>query len=423
MSVKAIKGMNDLLPDELVLWQKAEKCIEQLFALYHYSEIRTPLVEPLELFSRTLGSTSQVVEKEMYSFEDRHGKKIALRPEGTASVVRSYIEKSYHQKESISRFYYRGPMYRYERPQRGRYRQFHQVGAEVIGTSNPLIDAELIHLVDEFFQLLNLSDVELQINSLGCPVCRPDYLRALNTFLEDKIGNFCNDCQRRAQVNPLRILDCKEESCKALIGEVPSIHEHLCEGCEGHFDQVLEGVGRFGSSYVINPHIVRGLDYYQKTAFEFIATNLGAQNAVAGGGRYDGLVRLLGGPHVPGVGFAIGLERLIDLMAQAGVDDQDGQSVLVYFATMGSQAIAKGIALADTLRKSAIPVEVNYEDKGLKALMKRADRVAAQFTVILGSEELSKKKLILRNMNTKEQTEIPLNEPERLIELICSQQS
>jgi histidyl-tRNA synthetase len=417
MTFQAIRGMSDLLPDEAELWMWVEAEARRIVSMFHYREIRTPIVETLKLFARTLGDSAGIVEKEMYNFEDRQGKKIALRPEGTAPVIRAYIESNYNQREPLARFYYMGPMFRYERPQKGRYRQFHQIGTEVIGSGHPMIDAETIHLADIFFRTLGIDDLELEINSLGCTVCRPVFVQKLVKYLESKKDKLCDECLNRLGRNPLRILDCKKEACIAVAEESPSIQDYLCETCEEHFDAVLKGIGSFGSSYAVNPNIVRGLDYYQGTAFEFISKDLGAQNAVAGGGRYDGLVRLMGGPHVPGVGFAIGVERLVTLLQDKGIRPP-ATGPLVFFATMGDDAVSHGVKLANALRSESIRVEMNYEDKGLKALMKRADRLSANFTVIIGSNEVKSKKVILRNMKTKEQELLPLERPQKLIELV-----
>ncbi len=414
MPIQSIRGMADVLPEEVTLWQQAEAEAHRLFSLYNYRQIRTPVVEALELFTRTLGETTAIIEKEMYSFEDRQGKKICLRPEGTASVIRAYIQSHYDQTEPLARLYYLGPMYRYERPQKGRLRQFHQIGAEVIGSSHPMVDAELIHLADQYFRLLGVDDLELEINSLGCTVCRPDFVAALVSYLDERHDRLCDDCLRRIVKNPMRVLDCKQEGCRAIAAEAPSIQEHLCDDCEEHFDGVLQGIGRLGSSYAINPNIVRGLDYYQRTAFEFTSQQLGAQNSVAGGGRYDGLLRLMGGPHLPGVGFAIGVERLVSLL-QERAEARPPRGPLVFVAAFGSDAMSHGIALAQSLRQGGVRVEMNYEDKGLKALMKRANRISADFTVILGSDEVAAKKLILRNMTTSEQEELGLDDAESLL--------
>lgn len=411
--------MNDLFPGQSEIWQWVEGEARRIFSRYHYREIRTPLVEPLDLFTRTLGETTALVEKEMYTFEDRNGKKLALRPEATTSVVRAYIESHYDQQESLARFFYIGPMYRYERPQKGRYRQFHQIGAEVFGSDQPLIDAELIHLADSYFKALGLKDIVLEINSLGCPVCRPDYVTALNAYISEHMERLCEDCHRRMKRNPLRVLDCKQGNCRSVAASAPSIQENLCDNCESHFDSVLNGIGLFGSEYRINPNIVRGLDYYQRTAFEFTSERLGAQNAVAGGGRYDGLVRFLGGPHVPGIGFAIGIERVVELVAE-GVAKSQTSFPLVYIAAMGESAVSHGVTLAETLRAQEIPVETNYEDKSLKALMRRADKLKARFTVIIGDEELAHKQWILRDMKTQVQKEMPIDKPECLVKEILS---
>lgn len=417
MPITAIKGMADLLPDEAERWQVIERCARQIFSRYHYREIRTPIVEALELFARTLGETTALVEKEMYTFADRHGKKLTLRPEGTASVVRAYIESHFDQQEPLARFFYLGPMYRYERPQRGRSRQFHQIGAEVIGGEHPLIDAEMIQLAMTLLTAFGIGDVRLEINSLGCRLCRPNYVSALTAFFQQYEAALCDDCKRRMKKNPLRVLDCKNETCRRIAGEAPSIQDYLCEDCEGHFDQVLTGLGHYQTRYHINPAIVRGLDYYQRTAFELTSEGLGAQNAVAGGGRYDGLVRLLGGPHVPGVGFAIGFERVMELLAGKTLP-LDDRLPFVYIASMGEKAVEQGLIVAEGLRAHEVRVEVNYEQKGLKALMRRADKLSADYTVMIGDAELKAGRGLIRNMRSKEQEEFSLKDVPALLAIV-----
>ena len=414
MAIKALRGMNDIFSPEIHVWQLVEDHARKLFALYGYEEVRTPVLEELNLFVRSIGETTSIVEKEMYSFVDRKGKALALRPEGTASIVRAYIQNERAQSDPVARYYNIGPMYRYERPQQGRYRQFHQIGAEVFGIANPRIDAEMIHMVDQFFQGLGIDDLEIELNSLGCPICRPGFTKKFSEYLDSHQSSLCEDCHRRTQKNPLRALDCKQETCMTLMKEAPSIQDDLCDECEGHFDTVLTHLGHLGSSFSVNHKIVRGLDYYLRTTFEFTTSQLGTQNAVAGGGRYDGLVRLLGGPNVPGIGFAVGMERLIELILLKQKITPSVLAPTVYGIAMGDAAHELMIQAAQSLRRSHIFVEIDYEGQSLKAMMRRADRRQTPWVVIMGDEEVNKGIFILRNMGTKEQKEIPMGEVQQL---------
>ena len=315
MKIEAIKGMSDVLPPESENWQTVEQLAREVFRTYDFQEIRTPIVEPTELFVRSVGETTDVVQKEMYTFKDRKGLSLTLRPEGTASVVRAYIQASLSSKDPIAKLYYFGPMYRYEQPQKGRKREFYQIGVELLGAETPLADAEVLMLLEQLFLKVGVTDTNLEINSLGCKNCRPDYIKAIQKFLKGKLNKFCDDCQKRSQKNPLRILDCKKEGCRKLTEDIPLVSDFWCVECHQHFREVrgllLAGHVKFKE----NPRIVRGLDYYCRTTFEVLSDRLGAQNAVAAGGRYDGLVKDLGGPDVPGVGFAIGMERLMMLVS------------------------------------------------------------------------------------------------------------
>lgn len=408
MSLHVLRGMRDILPPETKLWEEIESKARQFFSLYGYEEIRTPLLEEMGLFTRSIGETTNVVEKEMYVFQDRKEKWVALRPEGTASVVRAYLESNRPQQEMTARYFYFGPMYRYERPQKGRYRQFHQIGVEIFGIQSPRLDAEVIHMLDLFFRKkMELSDIRLEINSLGCPICRPKFQAAFLSFLLKHEASLCGDCKRRMEKNPLRSLDCKEEGCQNITNGAPSIQEFLCEVCEKDFDTVLETLGQLGTQYQINQKIVRGLDYYQKTTFEFTSTALGAQNAVAGGGRYDGLVRLMGGPNVPGLGFAIGLERLVETLQT--VRQITPTRTGVFIAPIGDYALKEAMHLAGRLREQGHAVQMDFDGKSLKAQMRLADKLGARYVVILGDEEIKKKKIIVRNMENQEQKEVPFD--------------
>lgn len=406
MSIRSLRGMNDILPEEIPLWREAEKKARTLFARYGYEEIRTPILEEAALFTRTLGETTNIVEKEMYTFQDHGEKSVSLRPEGTASVVRAFIESGRAVQDPVARYFYVGPMYRHERPQKGRLRQFHQIGVEAFGIASPLFDAEMIHMLDCFFQNLGLSDLEIEINSLGCPLCRPKYQKAFHEYLLQKQADLCEDCKKRTVKNPLRVLDCREEKCRAVSEEAPSIQEFLCDSCERDFDAVLSNLGLLGSGYKVNNRIVRGLDYYIKTTFEFTSPRLGAQNAVAGGGRYDGLVRLMGGPNIPGVGFAIGIERLVDLL-KTGRGADRVKPTRIFMAPLGDKALQEAFRLAQTLRNEGLAVDLDYEGKSLKSQLRRADRTGASHVLILGDNELQRKTIVLRDMAAQSQEELP----------------
>lgn len=409
MSLHVLRGMNDILPPEITLWQEVEKKARELFTRFQFQEIRTPVLEEMGLFTRSVGETTNIVEKEMYVFQDRNGKWVTLRPEGTASVVRAVIENNVLAEDAIARFFYIGPMYRYERPQKGRLRQFHQLGAEVFGISSPRLDAEVINMLDSFFKELGLEDIALEINSLGCPICRPQFTRAFFDFLLKNEAALCSDCRRRMERNPLRALDCQQEGCRKLTEEAPSIQDYLCEICEKDFDVVLETLGLLGTSYKVNPRIVRGLDYYIKTTFEFTSTNLGSQNAVAGGGRYDGLVRLMGGNNVSGFGFAVGLERLVDLLQEIRKGKGATEVIRkgIFIAALGDPALKEGMKLAQQLRQKGVSVDMDLEGKSLKSQMRRADKMGAKQVLIVGDNELKKQSVGVRNMITGAQEEVP----------------
>lgn len=416
MSIHALRGMNDILPGDSSLWHLVEETARQLFQLYGYEEIRTPILEEKVLFTRTIGETTNIIEKEMYEFQDKGERWVVLRPEGTASVVRAYIESGRAATDPIARYFYSGPMYRRERPQKGRLREFHQIGVEAFGIASPLLDAEMIHMLDLFLKKIGVGEFEIELNSLGCPICRPKFQKAFHDFLLERKSSLCADCQRRLEKNPLRVLDCKEEGCRQASEEAPSIQEFLCDACEKEFDQVLETLGHLGSSYKINARIVRGLDYYIKTTFEFTTTLLGAQNAIAGGGRYDGLVRLLGGPNIPGVGYAIGMERLIELVKLGQSTDRKPERKKVFIAPLGEKALQEAALMAEALRKLGIAADLDYDGKSLKSQMRYADKNHATHVLILGEDELKKKTVVLRNMSTQSQEEVPFDRVKQLLQ-------
>lgn len=407
MTIHALRGMNDLQTPDIAIWQEVEAAAREVFGRYLYEEIRTPILEEMALFTRTIGDTTNIVEKEMYVFQDRNTKWVALRPEGTASVVRAYVEHKCFANDPIARYYYMGPMYRRERPQKGRFRQFYQIGVEVFGIASPRLDAEVINMLDLFFQKLGLKDIEMEINSLGCPFCRPNFLKAFLHYLLKNESRLCLDCKRRMERNALRVLDCNQEECQKLTEEGPSIQDFLCDVCERDFDCVLETLGTLGSSHRVNAKIVRGLDYYLKTTFEFKSSELGAQNAIAGGGRYDGLIRLMGGPNIPGFGFAIGMERLVEVIreqrkkAEQVLPDEDRRGIFI--AAMGDRAMAEGMKLAAKIRQSGTMVDMDYEGKSLKSQMRRADKIGVCYVAILGDNELAKKSVSLRDMVSGDQ--------------------
>ncbi|MCM2264124.1 MAG: histidine--tRNA ligase [Desulfuromonadales bacterium] len=399
--------MNDILPGEVEAWQFLENSARQVFAAFGYREIRVPVVEKTELFCRSIGETTDIVEKEMYTFADKGGTSMTMRPEGTAPVIRAFIEHKLHTLDPVSKLYYLGPMFRHERPQKGRYRQFHQIGAEVIGLDDPKIDAQVLAMLSHFFTIVGIDGVSLQINSLGCPECRPAYRQALFTFLQSRLGQLCADCQRRAVTNPLRALDCKVPGCiEATVG-APAVVDHLCAGCALHFEAVRGHLTGLDVPFTLNPRMVRGLDYYTKTTFEMVTDRLGAQSAVAAGGRYDRLVADLGGPPLPGIGFAMGEERLALLL---GAQDDASPRPALFIATLGVDAERFGFRLLTRLQRQGIYAEMEYAGKSLKAQLRRADKFGAQRVLILGGDELARGVAQLRDMVAGSQEEVPLAE-------------
>lgn len=405
MEIKAIRGFNDVLPEEIGTWQFVERTAREVFEGFGFSEIRIPILERTELFSRGIGEATDIVEKEMYTFTDRSGNSLTLRPEATASMARAYLEHKLYSFDPVAKLYCIGPMFRYERPQKGRYRQFYQIDAEVFGVSNPMVDAEVILMLIHFLKRVGLRDLELEINSLGCRECRPPYREALKRFLTGRAFLLCEDCKRRLEINPLRIFDCKVETCKGAILEAPQVTDFICEGCRDHFEKVKEYLSMAGLSFVINPRMVRGLDYYTRTAFEVVSYQLGAQNAVTGGGRYDNLFREIGGVDIPGIGFAVGIERLISLLPER-------KDLVLYphlfIAALGTEAQRRAYELMNRLHLEGIRAEIDYEGKSLKSQMRRADKLKARYVLILGEAELAKEKGVLRNMINQSQEEVPI---------------
>jgi len=406
MEIKAIRGFNDILPGEIGKWQFVEDTAREVFEGFGFSEIRIPIIERTELFSRGIGEATDIVEKEMYTFTDRSNNSLTLRPEATASMARAYLEHQIYSFDPVAKLYCIGPMFRYERPQKGRYRQFYQIDAEVFGVENPMVDAEVILMLIHFLKKVGLEKLELQINSLGCRACRPRYREELKKFLTKKSFQLCEDCQRRLHTNPLRIFDCKVETCQQAIADAPQVIDYICDECQKHFDKVKEYLGMAGLNFILNSRMVRGLDYYTRTAFEVVSYQLGSQNAVTGGGRYDNLFQEIGGLDVPGIGFAIGMERLISLLPK---DKEFIQYPHLFIAALGDESYKEAYQLINQLHLEGVRAELDYEGKSLKSQMRRADKLKARNVLILGEEELKRKKAVLRNMETKSQEEISLN--------------
>jgi histidyl-tRNA synthetase len=406
MKVRSIRGFHDILPEEIKRWHHIEDTAKKVFDKYGFSEIRIPVIEFTEIFARSLGTTTDIVEKEMYTFEDRDGSSLTLRPEGTAGVVRSYIENSIWAKSPVTKLYYGGMMFRHERPQKGRYRGFYQMGAELLGPEEPSSDAELVAMVWRFFEEIGIKGyLKPELNSLGDKNCRPGYKEKLTAHFSAQREKLCEDCQRRLETNPLRILDCKMKGCREIAARAPKMLDNLCPECSRHLDEVRENLDNVGIPYVINPAIVRGLDYYTRTVFEITTEELGAQNAVAAGGRYDGLVEELGGPPTPAVGFAMGMERLV-LLHEKAFPGGFGKEVAVFIAHLGGEARKKAFALAFKLRKNGIPTETAYGEKSLKSQLKRADKSGARYTFIIGEEELKRGVIKVRRMDTSTEEEL-----------------
>lgn len=411
MKISSVKGMHDILPPESALWHLVEETAREIFARYGYAEVRTPLVEKTALFERGAGRHTTLVQKEMYSFIDQGNEALTLRPEATASVVRAYIENGIYQGDHEAKYYYFGPMFRRERPQKGRYRQFHQVGVELFGAAHSFADAEIITMATRFLEALGTTETRLEVNSLGCHAasCRPKYQAALQAFFASTTDQFCEDCQRRLKVNPLRIFDCKNPGCQKALIDAPTIHDYWCEECRVHFQQVCEALDQVGIKYWTNHRIARGLDYYIRTAFEIMTQDLGAQSTIVGGGRYDALVKDLGGPEVPGVGFAFGLERLILLLQNQNRQLVSDDRRRLFVAAIGPEARTRMLPLMEALRAQKWCVEWDYDDRSLKSQMRRADRLGVPRVVIVGDEELGKGIAVVRHMETKEQVDVPLD--------------
>ncbi len=402
--LKALNGFKDIVPGEVELWQRVEAKARDIFSRFNFSEIRMPILEKTELFARSIGEATDIVEKEMYTFVD---KQITMRPEATASLLRAYIQHGLHVQKPVQRLFTIGPMFRHERPQKGRLRQFHQMDVEVLGAANPRVDAELMAMGAMLLQDLGVS-VSLEMNSLGCPDCRPVFRKVLLDFIEERYEALCDDCKRRSTSNPLRVLDCKNPACREQVTEAPSIQDHLCDGCSEHFTAVQESLQQLGVDYSLNKFMVRGLDYYSRTTFEFITTDLGAQAAVGAGGRYDGLVEQLGGPkNVPGIGFALGIERLV-LLLQQQEEEMEKNTIDLFVVGLGEKASQYAFPLVHSLRKNGLQTAMDHEGRSLKSQMKQANKAGARYALIIGENELEQGQAVLRNMESQEQQDVAI---------------
>jgi histidyl-tRNA synthetase len=407
--IRAVKGMRDLLPPETALWNRVEALAREVFRTYGYGEIRTPLVEETQLFARGVGAETDIVSKEMYTFEDRGGEMLTLRPEATASVVRAYIEHGMNRNPGLTKLYYIGPMFRRERPQKGRYRQFFQIGAEAIGSESPAVDAEIIEMLWEFLGRTELKPMpQVLLNSLGDPVCRPTFLAALKESLADVKDRMCGDCQRRADTNPLRVLDCKVPSDQEIIESLPKITDFLCNPCREHYARVQQYLTARDIPFTPTPRMVRGLDYYTRTTFEFVHGALGAQNSVLGGGRYDGLAETIGGQRSPGIGFSIGEDRLINLLAE--LNGVPAERLDVYAAWSEYECFSYTAKLATEMRRAGLSVVMPPERRKIGRLMEQASKLGARHALIVGTNEMASGRYQLKNLETGEQRELTQDE-------------
>lgn len=410
VKIECPRGTKDVLPAESYKWNYVEKILREQARIYGISEIRVPMFEHTELFQRGVGDTTDVVQKEMYTFEDKKGRSITLRPELTAGTARSIIQNGLLGGLLPLKAFYIGSCFRYEKAQTGRYREFHQFGVEMFGTKGPLADAELISLASSVFEVLGVNDIELQINSIGCKECRKNYHKALREYFAQYEEKLCPDCKNRLEKNPMRLLDCKVETCKEIAKNAPKITDYICDECKEHFDGLKNYLDAMGINYTVNPTIVRGLDYYTKTVFEFVSTSIGSQGTVCGGGRYDGLIEELGGTPTPALGFAIGLERLILVMEAQGIAFEEQKPCDIYIGSIGEKATVKAAVLCDVLRKEGFSAETDLMEKGVKGQMKYANKIGSRFSIIIGDDELSNNKASLKNMKTGETKEVALDD-------------
>ncbi len=406
---RAVKGTNDVLPEESYKWQGIESKMLSTASLFGFKEIRVPVFEHTEVFKRSVGDTTDVVQKEMYTFDDKGGRSITLRPELTAGVIRSVIENGLYNQSLPQKVCYIGGCYRYEKPQAGRLREFHQFGVECIGAAAPAADAEVICLANSILEGIGIKGLSLEINSIGCPECRAKYHAALKDYFESKKESLCETCKDRLYRNPMRILDCKSPVCSDIAKDAPVMIDFLCEECSSHFDAVKAHLDEMGINYTVNPTIVRGLDYYTRTVFEFVSGNIGAQSTVCGGGRYDKLIEQMGGPATASLGFAMGIERLLMVLESQNKDFGEKPVCHIYIAPMGEAAGRKASCLCTLLRKEGISAQTDICGRGLKAQMRYANKIGAKYSIVLGDDELSSNTAKLKNMENSEETEIKLD--------------
>ncbi|MGF7057324.1 histidine--tRNA ligase [Brassicibacter mesophilus] len=417
MLAKAPRGTKDILFSESYKWQYLENLFREICRSFGYKEVRTPVFEHTELFERGVGETTDVVQKEMYTFEDKGGRSITLKPEGTAPVVRSFIENKLSNAPQPIKMFYITPCFRYERPQAGRLREFHQFGIEVFGSSDPAVDVEVMSLVYTVYRRLGVSGIELRINNIGCPHCRQKYNSVLREFLKDRLEMLCESCKSRYDKNPMRIIDCKNEKCQHEIKDVPLMVDYLCEECNNHFEKVKEYLDVADIKYIVDPKIVRGLDYYTKTAFEFVSSEIGAQGTVCGGGRYDRLVEELGGSSTPAVGFGMGIERLLLTLDNNNIIIPENKGLDIFIVTIGDKADKEAFKLLLNLRSHGIAADKDYLGRSIKAQFKYSDKIDALYTIVIGDDEIEKDTVTLKNMETGEQQEVQLS---KIIEILKS---
>ena len=411
MLTKAPRGTKDITPKDAYKWNYVENKFREICSLFGYEEMRTPVFEHTELFKRSVGDTTDIVQKEMYSFTDKGGRDITLKPEGTAGVVRAFIENKLYADTQPTKLFYITPCFRYERPQAGRQRQFHQFGIEALGSDKPSLDAEVIALAVQFFTEVGLKDLAVSINSVGCPTCRAEYNARLKEYLDAKSDVLCETCLERKDKNPMRVIDCKNPTCKENLNDIPFMVDHICDDCKDHFEKLQTYLKEMDINFVVDKTIVRGLDYYKKTAFEIISNDIGSQSTVCGGGRYDGLVEQLGGPKgVSGIGFALGAERLLLTMENNNIEIENPYATDIFIVTIGDEAKTKSFKLLKDLRINHISAENDHLDRSVKAQFKYSDKINAKFTIVIGDDELANDTATLKNMSTSEQTTIKLSE-------------
>lgn len=411
MLTKAPRGTKDITPKDAYKWNYVENKFREICSLFGYEEMRTPIFEHTELFKRSVGDTTDIVQKEMYSFTDKGERDITLKPEGTAGVVRAFIENKLYADTQPTKLFYITPCFRYERPQAGRQRQFHQFGIEALGSDKPSLDAEVIALAVQFFNEVGLKDLAVSINSVGCPTCRAEYNAKLKEYLDAKSDVLCETCLDRKDKNPMRVIDCKNPNCKENLNDIPFMVDHICDECKDHFEKLQSYLKEMDINFVVDRSIVRGLDYYKKTAFEIISNDIGSQSTVCGGGRYDGLVEQLGGPKgVSGIGFGLGVERLLLTMENNNIEIENPYTTDIFIVTIGDEAKTKSFKLLKDLRTNHISAENDHLDRSVKAQFKYSDKINAKFTIVIGDDELANDTATLKNMSTSEQTTIKLSE-------------